>query len=205
MRGSRPPWSHRRADDQLRRRCAARPGRRRRLRRRRQARSRRLRPGHPRRPQAAPLPQSLQARRGAALQLLHALPPLPFRGADHGRTRRAVRRRGSCTPAGRPTVEVITTAKRDLAAGHVLDGLGGYDTYGDAERADVTAAQDLLPMGVAEGCLLRRDVARDDALTYADVDLPQGRLVDRLREEQAKITEPFAVSPWVQVPSSSQP
>ncbi len=104
-------------------------------------------------------------------------------------------------PAGPPTVEVITTAKRDLPAGHALDGLGGYDTYGVAERADVTTAGDLLPMGVAEGCVLRRDVATDEVLTYADVVLPDGRLVDRLREEQAKITEPFPVAPWVRVPA----
>ena len=65
-------------------------------------------------------------------------------------------------PLGAPTVEVVTTAKRDLTAGKVLDGLGGYDTYGEAERADVTAADDLLPMGVAEGCTLRRDVAKDE-------------------------------------------
>ena len=54
-------------------------------------------------------------------------------------------------PLGAPTVEVITTAKTDLQAGQVLDGLGGYHTYGQAERADVTASENLLPHGVAEG------------------------------------------------------
>lgn len=88
-------------------------------------------------------------------------------------------------PLGAPTVEVVTTAKRDLAAGSTLDGLGGYDTYGQAERADVTALEGLLPIGVAEGCRLRREVAKDDVITYADVDLPEGRLVDLLRAEQA--------------------
>ena len=88
------------------------------------------------------------------------------------------------TPAGPPTVEVVTVAKQDLRAGQAIDGLGGYDTYGVAERADVTAAQGLLPMGVAEGCVLVRDVAKDAVLTYADVRLPEGRLVDALRLEQ---------------------
>ena len=88
-------------------------------------------------------------------------------------------------PLGAPTVEVVAIAKRDLKAGEVLDGLGGYDTYGVAERADMTAADDLLPMGVAEGCTLRRDVAKDEVLTYADVELPAGRLVDQLRAQQA--------------------
>jgi predicted homoserine dehydrogenase-like protein len=88
-------------------------------------------------------------------------------------------------PLGAPTVEVVTTAKRDLRAGEVHDGLGGYDTYGVAERADVTAAEELLPMGVAEGCTLTHDVAKDSVITYADVLLPAGRLVDELRAAQA--------------------
>jgi predicted homoserine dehydrogenase-like protein len=89
------------------------------------------------------------------------------------------------TPLGAPTVEVLTTAKQDLVAGTVLDGLGGYDYYGQAERADVTAAEGLLPVGVAEGCRLLRDVAKDEVIGYADVELPAGRLVDELRAQQA--------------------
>ena len=88
-------------------------------------------------------------------------------------------------PLGAPTVEVVATAKRDLKAGEVLDGLGGYDTYGVAERSDITASDALLPIGVAEGCTLRRDVAKDAVLRYEDVDLPAGRLVDDLRAAQA--------------------
>ncbi|GAB2870517.1 NAD(P)H-dependent oxidoreductase [Nocardioides pacificus] len=89
------------------------------------------------------------------------------------------------TPLGAPSVEVVTTAKRDLPSGTVLDGLGGFDTFGQAERADVTQDQRLLPIGVAEGCRLARDVSRDEVLTYDDVVLPEGRLVDELRQRQA--------------------
>jgi predicted homoserine dehydrogenase-like protein len=81
-------------------------------------------------------------------------------------------------------VEVVATAKRDLKAGEVLDGLGGFMTYGECENAWVSGPERLLPMGLAEGCRLVRDVARDRALTYDDVELPEGRLIDRLRAEQ---------------------
>ena len=91
------------------------------------------------------------------------------------------------TPLAAPTVEVVTVAKRDLPAGTVSDGLGGYDSYGVAERADVTDTATLLPMGVAEGCVTTRNIARDEVLTYRDVTLPAGRLVDELRLEQAKL------------------
>jgi predicted homoserine dehydrogenase-like protein len=90
-------------------------------------------------------------------------------------------------PEAGPQVEVVTIAKQDLAAGTVLDGLGGYDTYGEAEKASVTAAENLLPIGVAEGCRLTRDISKDEVIGYADVVLPAGRLVDELRQEQARI------------------
>lgn len=87
-------------------------------------------------------------------------------------------------PIGAPCVEVVTTAKVDLEEGQVLDGIGGYLTYGQCENAPLVQADNLLPMGLAEGCRVKRHVSRDEVLTYADVELPQGRLCDRLRTEQ---------------------
>src|SRR5690606_19757005 len=43
-------------------------------------------------------------------------------------------------PIGAPTVEVVATAKVDLQPGQVIDGCGGYLTYGLAENADVAIA-----------------------------------------------------------------
>ena len=87
-------------------------------------------------------------------------------------------------PAGAPQVDVVTMAKTDLAAGAVLDRPGGYHYYGEAERADTTHSDRLLPLGLAEGARLLRDVAKDEVIGYDDVVLPEGRLVDRLRAEQ---------------------
>ena len=87
-------------------------------------------------------------------------------------------------PQGAPCVDVVATAKIDLRAGTLLDGVGGYHTYGQAENSDAAQREDLLPMGLAEGCRLLRDVARDEVLTYADVVLPEARLVDKLRAQQ---------------------
>lgn len=84
-------------------------------------------------------------------------------------------------------VDVVATAKRDLRAGEKLDGIGWYMTYGQCENADVGLREQLLPIGVAEGCILRRDVTRDTVLTYGDVELQQGRICDRLRAEQQEM------------------
>ena len=85
-------------------------------------------------------------------------------------------------PLGGPIVEVCAVAKRDLRAGERLDEYGMYTTYGEAVKADEMCARRYLPL--VEGCRLRRDVSQDAVLTYYDVDLPVGRLADRLRAEQ---------------------
>ena len=87
-------------------------------------------------------------------------------------------------PLGGPVVEVCAVAKRDLKAGEVLDEYGMYTTYGEAVNADEMSARRYLPEGLVEGCALKHDVAKDQALTYDDVALPVGRLADRLRAEQ---------------------
>ena len=87
-------------------------------------------------------------------------------------------------PLGAPCVEVVAAAKTDLVAGEVLDDIGHFMTYGLCENAGVVREQGLLPLGVAPGCRLRRDVSKDEVLQYADIELPTGRLVDRLRGEQ---------------------
>ncbi|MBE0529794.1 MAG: NAD(P)-dependent oxidoreductase [Rhodospirillales bacterium] len=90
-------------------------------------------------------------------------------------------------PAGPMEVEVVATAKVDLTAGTTLDGVGHYLTYGQCENADIARSERLLPMGIAGGCTLRRDIPRDQVLTYDDVEIPAGRLIDRLRAEQDQL------------------
>jgi predicted homoserine dehydrogenase-like protein len=90
-------------------------------------------------------------------------------------------------PLGGPVCDVITMAKKEMRAGEVLDGIGGFTCYGTIENTPVARAQNLLPMGLSEGCRLKRDVARDHALTFDDVDLPRGRLCDRLWREQQQL------------------
>lgn len=88
------------------------------------------------------------------------------------------------SPLGGPIVDVVTTAKIDLKAGETLDGIGYYMTYGQCENSNIVQQQNLLPMGLAEGCRLKRDIPKDQVLTYDDVELPAGRLCDKLRAEQ---------------------
>jgi predicted homoserine dehydrogenase-like protein len=87
-------------------------------------------------------------------------------------------------PLGGPVVEVCAVAKRDLLAGETLDEYGHYMTYGEAANTDEMRREAYLPEGLVEGCVLRRDIPKDEVIRYTDVDLPPGRLADALREEQ---------------------
>ena len=89
-------------------------------------------------------------------------------------------------PLGAPCVDVVAAAKIDLKTNQVLDGLGYYMTYGLCENSDVVRNQNLLPIGLAEGCRLKKDIPKDQVLTYNDVEVPKDRLCDKLRAEQNK-------------------
>jgi predicted homoserine dehydrogenase-like protein len=91
---------------------------------------------------------------------------------------------GVIQPVDGPKVDVITTSKIALKAGEVIDELGGYKSYGVAESYAVSRKERFLPMGLAEGCKLTRDIPADTAITYDDVEVPSGRSADKLRAEQ---------------------
>jgi len=111
---------------------------------------------------------------------------LPPWQVTHSVARAALFHDPTVTPCGAPVCDTISYAKTDLAVGDRLDGLGGFTCYGLVERADVCRAENALPIAISLDCRLTRAVARDQPITYDDVELPPGRLVDRLRAEQSE-------------------
>jgi predicted homoserine dehydrogenase-like protein len=109
---------------------------------------------------------------------------LPHLQAPLTAARAVLFRDATIAPRGAPVCDVITTAKRDLRAGEVLDGIGGFTCYGVIDNVEAARGDDLLPMSLSEGATLRRDLSKDEPIGYADVDLPADRLGQRLREEQ---------------------
>ncbi|MDP7398908.1 MAG: SDR family oxidoreductase, partial [Lentisphaeria bacterium] len=65
--------------------------------------------------------------------------------------------------------DVVATAKRDLAAGEVLDGEGGACAWGKLLPAGESIGIGGLPIGLAHGIELTNDVAAGQLLTWADV------------------------------------
>ncbi len=91
---------------------------------------------------------------------------------------------------GGPLVEVITIAKTDLRQGDIIDGYGGFKSFGICENSDIARNENLLPIGLAGGCKVLRDIPKDQALTFDDVELPEGRLCDELWNEQRNFQFP---------------
>ncbi|MGB2677990.1 MAG: Gfo/Idh/MocA family oxidoreductase [Candidatus Acidiferrum sp.] len=87
-------------------------------------------------------------------------------------------------PIAGPVCEVITLAKRDMKAGERLDGVGGFCAYGLIDNTAAARAIDALPLSLSENCVVRRDVARDEVISFTDVEEPARGVVDELWSEQ---------------------
>ena len=79
--------------------------------------------------------------------------------------------------------DVVATAKRDLKAGEMLDGEGGYTVFGKLFPASESLRLGSLPLGLAHNLKLRRDVRKDQSLTWADVIIDDSQPAYRVRKE----------------------
>lgn len=86
-----------------------------------------------------------------------------------------------------PMVDVITVAKTDLYPGDIIDGIGGFKAFGICENYPVVVKENLLPMGLSEGCIVKKPIKKDDVVSLSDIQLPAERLIDTLRNQQNSI------------------
>src|SRR6516225_765113 len=98
--------------------------------------------------------------------------------------RAVVHRDPTVAPIAGPVCEVVTVAKRDLKAGERLDGIGGFCAYGLIDNATAARAIAALPIGLSEGGVLRQDVAKDEVISFAQVDVVEDPIVHALWREQ---------------------
>jgi predicted homoserine dehydrogenase-like protein len=89
-------------------------------------------------------------------------------------------------PTGAPTgfrSDVVATAKRDLKAGEMLDGEGGYCVWGKQVPAERSLAQELLPLGLAHDVKLKRNIGAGEVLSWADVAYDANDTAVKVRRE----------------------
>jgi predicted homoserine dehydrogenase-like protein len=92
--------------------------------------------------------------------------------------------RGEATGSARAFLgDVVSVAKRDLRAGEVLDGEGGYTVRGVLAPASASLARRALPIGLAGGVALRRAVPAGQVLTYDDAAVDEAAAAVKLRRQ----------------------
>ena len=79
--------------------------------------------------------------------------------------------------------DVVATAKRDLKAGEILDGEGGYTVWGKLLPAQKSIALGGLPLGLAHGAKLVRAVKAGAPLAWSDVAMDETLLALCVRRE----------------------
>ena len=79
--------------------------------------------------------------------------------------------------------DVVATAKRALQQGATLDGEGGFTVYGKLMPAAASLERGALPLGLAHGVKLLRDIAQGETVRWADVSLSPGNEAVRFRRE----------------------
>ena len=91
------------------------------------------------------------------------------------------------TPINGPVCEVLTVAKSDLRAGTKLDGVGGFSAYGLIDNYLEARKANALPISFSDGCILKKDVKKDDIVTFDHVEMPKDQIINRLWNEQCEM------------------
>jgi predicted homoserine dehydrogenase-like protein len=113
--------------------------------------------------------------------------PFHLIGLELGISVASVGLRGEAT--GAPigfNADVVATAKRDLAAGEMLDGEGGYTVYGKVMPASDSLRLGGLPLGLAHKMKLRNPIAAGQSVRWDDVEVDETQPAVAFRREMEK-------------------
>jgi predicted homoserine dehydrogenase-like protein len=98
---------------------------------------------------------------------------------------------------GKPTgatagfrADVVATAKRDLKAGEVLDGEGGFTVWGKLYPASISLTMGGLPIGLANNATLKTDIAANQPVRWRDVEMAETVAVAMRRDMEDRFGAP---------------
>ena len=83
--------------------------------------------------------------------------------------------------------DCVATAKRDLKAGEMLDGEGGFTVYGKLMPATDSLKAGGLPIGLAHRLKLTRDVAAGRPVSWSDVAFDANNEAVKFRREMERV------------------
>jgi len=113
--------------------------------------------------------------------------PLHFVGLELGVTVASVALRQEATGAALAFVgDAVAVAKRDLRAGDVLDGEGGYTVCGQALPAHRSLRESALPVGLARDTSVTEDVTAGEIVRWSQVELDDREGIAAIRREMER-------------------
>ena len=89
-------------------------------------------------------------------------------------------------PTGAPHgfyADVVTTAKRGLKEGEILDGEGGATVFGKLIPAQKSLKEGYLPIGLASSIRLTRPIMKDEIIRWNDVEINYDSKAVKTRRE----------------------
>ncbi len=87
-------------------------------------------------------------------------------------------------PLSERQADVIPYAKKNLVAGEKLDAIGGYTFYGLLEAKEDIRKSNYVPISVVAGCRLKRDVQKDEIITFNDIEYEGGSRLWEIIEKE---------------------
>ena len=87
--------------------------------------------------------------------------------------------------------DVVATAKKDLRAGEILDGEGGFTVWGKLVSAESSVASGMLPVAMAHHVTLRNDIPKGGVVRWEDVVIDDSlkQAIELRRETEALARE----------------
>lgn len=83
--------------------------------------------------------------------------------------------------------DVVATAKRNLKTGEKLDGEGGYMVHGKLMTAMDSLRVEALPVGLAHGVVLKRDICVGEVVSWRDVEYSLDSQAVGIRREMERL------------------
>lgn len=83
--------------------------------------------------------------------------------------------------------EMVAIAKRDLKAGQTVDGIGGFDFFSRVYRVEEAKAGKGIPMGLASGGKVLKDIFKGDMLTEDNFAPDTSQFVYKMRQMQDEL------------------
>jgi len=87
-----------------------------------------------------------------------------------------IRKKSNMVPLDRLVSEVFAIAKKDLSVGEELDRIGGVSYYSLIDTYETAKKENLLPIGLAKGAKVVREIKMDKPIRFDDVQVQPSTL-----------------------------